>query len=80
MSPLDLTQFVEQLATFSALEQQVRSNVSLESIATMIYDMGSLIAGQWLGKTVSFESSRSPIPDPTSSFQPIFRPARTIAH
>lgn len=60
MSPLDSTQFVEQLATFSALEQQVRSNVSLESIATMIYDMGSLIAGQWLGKTVSFESSWIP--------------------
>lgn len=60
MAPLDSTQFVEQLATFSALEQQVRSNVSLESIATMIYDLGALVAGQWLGKTVSFESSWIP--------------------
>lgn len=60
LSPMDSTQFVEQLATFSTLEQQVRSNVNLESIATMIYDMGSLIAGQWLGKTVTFESSWIP--------------------
>lgn len=60
LSPLDSTQFVEQLATFSALEQQVRSNVNLESIATMIYDLGSLVAAQWLGKTVSFESSWIP--------------------
>ena len=38
----------------------MRSNVSLESIATMIYDLGSLVAAQWLGKTVSFESSWIP--------------------
>lgn len=60
LSPLDSTQFVEQLATFSTLEQQVRSNVNLESISTMIYDLGSLVASQWLGKTVSFESSWIP--------------------
>jgi flagellar basal-body rod modification protein FlgD len=60
LSPLDSTQFVEQLATFSTLEQQVRSNVNLESIAKMIYDMGTLVAGQWLGKTVTFESSWIP--------------------
>ena len=32
LEPLDSTAFVEQLATFSSLEQQVRSNGLLEAI------------------------------------------------
>lgn len=60
LSPLDSTQFVDQLATFSSLEQQVRSNTNLESIATMISDMHAMLASQWLGQTVSVESSWVP--------------------
>ncbi|MEQ8557468.1 MAG: flagellar hook capping FlgD N-terminal domain-containing protein [Henriciella sp.] len=60
LSPMDSTQFVEQLATFSTLEQQVRSNDSLQSIATMIGDLSSMLASEWLGKTVSVESSWVP--------------------
>ncbi|MCI4643282.1 MAG: flagellar biosynthesis protein FlgD, partial [Hyphomonadaceae bacterium] len=60
LSPMDSTQFVEQLATFSTLEQQVRSNQSLESIATMISDLHSVIASDWLGQKVSVESSWVP--------------------
>lgn len=56
LSPLDSTQFVEQLATFSTLEQQVTSNTNLEGIAQGINDLQSLIANQWLGQTVSVES------------------------
>ena len=57
LAPLDSTQFVEQLATFSTLEQQVRSNSNLEGIAQGINELQSLIASQWLGQTVSVESS-----------------------
>ena len=60
LSPMDSTQFVEQLATFSNLEQQVRGNESLESIATMIGDLHSMLASEWLGKSVSVESSWVP--------------------
>lgn len=60
LAPLDSTQFVEQLATFSALEQQVRSNSSLDIIATMMNDMTGLLAGQWLGQTVQIEASTLP--------------------
>ena len=35
-NPLDSTQFVEQLATFSGLEQQVASNAHLESIVELL--------------------------------------------
>ena len=60
LAPLDSTQFVEQLATFSTLEQQVRSNTSLESIAFMMNDVLTLVASEWLGESVSIESSWVP--------------------
>lgn len=63
LSPLDSTQFVEQLATFSTLEQQVRSNSNLEGIAQGINQLQSLIANQWLGETVSVETDTVPYRD-----------------
>ncbi len=60
LSPADSTQFVEQLATFSSLEQQVKSNASLETIATMMGDLHAIVASEWLGQTVSVESSWVP--------------------
>ncbi|WP_018148343.1 flagellar hook assembly protein FlgD [Henriciella marina] len=60
MSPLDSTQFVEQLASFSTLEQQVQSNQSLQSMASMIGDLHSMYASEWLGQTVTVESSWVP--------------------
>ncbi|MEC7288846.1 MAG: flagellar hook capping FlgD N-terminal domain-containing protein [Pseudomonadota bacterium] len=56
LSPLDSTQFVEQLATFSSLEQQVRTNSSLDSIASMIGDLHAIIANDWLGSEVAVAS------------------------
>ena len=69
LAPLDSTQFVEQLATFSSLEQQVRSNTSLESIATMMSDLHAMLASQWLGETVSIESSWVPYSGEAVDFQ-----------
>lgn len=60
LSPLDSTQFVEQLASFSTLEQQVRANSSLESMASMIGDLHSMYANEWIGQTVTVESSWVP--------------------
>ena len=60
LAPLDSTQFVEQLATFSTLEQQVQSNDSLSSIADMIFDLGTLLANEWLGEQITVESSYVP--------------------
>ena len=60
LSPLDSTQFVEQLATFSSLEQQVRGNDHLEAIATMMADYFTLTASNWVGETVAVESAYVP--------------------
>jgi len=56
LSPLDSTQFVEQLATFSSLEQQVKTNSSLDGIASMIGDLHAIIANDWLGQEVAVAS------------------------
>lgn len=56
LQPLESTQFVEQLATFSALEQQVKTNDTLGSIATMIGDLQSTLASEWLGQDVAVSS------------------------
>lgn len=56
LAPLDSTQFVEQLATFSSLEQQVETNNTLGSIASMIGDLHSALANEWLGQDVAVSS------------------------
>ncbi|MGH1422086.1 MAG: flagellar hook assembly protein FlgD [Hyphomonas sp.] len=60
LAPLDSTQFVEQLATFSTLEQQVGSNTRLDSIAGIMNDLHTVIANDWLGQSVTVESSWVP--------------------
>ena len=60
LSPMDSTQFVEQLATFSTLEQQVASNENLKTIATMIGDLHSMLASDWLGQEVMVQSDWVP--------------------
>lgn len=60
LSPMDSTQFVEQLATFSSLEQLVNSNTALNSIASMIGNLNALMASEWIGQEVSFNSAWRP--------------------
>ena len=60
LAPIDSTQFVQQLATFSSLEQQVNSNTQLGSIASMMGNLTGIMAGQALGQTLSLQSSWLP--------------------
>ena len=60
LSPMDSTQFVDQLATFSTLEQQVQTNSSLGGISFLIGDLHTMFASEWLGETVTLESSWVP--------------------
>lgn len=68
MSPMDSTQFVEQLATFSSLEQLVNSNTALTNISSMIGDLNGLMASQWLGEDVTFPSSFMPFTGEDATF------------
>jgi len=57
LAPMDSTQFVEQLATFSSLEQQLQTNSTLESIASMMTSLHAAASSDWVGQSVSMPSS-----------------------
>ncbi len=58
LKPIDSTEFVSELATFSAVEQQVKTNETLESIlASLSSDSGTLAGlSDWIGKEVRTEA------------------------
>ncbi|WOR14494.1 flagellar hook capping FlgD N-terminal domain-containing protein [Hyphomonas sp. FCG-A18] len=60
LQPADSTQFVEQLATFSSLEQQVETNSNLEAIGFLISDLHTIVANEWLGKDVAIDANQIP--------------------
>lgn len=58
LAPLDATQFVEQLATFSSVEQQIQSNTLLAKLVEASNGgVGLDGATQWIGKEVEAEAS-----------------------
>ncbi len=56
LSPLDSTQFVEQLASFSAVEQQIETNSKLDALAERLSVSAIDEASQWIGKDVEATS------------------------
>lgn len=60
LSPIDSTQFVEQLASFSAVEQQIESNRLLTEMLNSQSLSGLEGAAQWIGKEVGAPSERIP--------------------
>jgi flagellar basal-body rod modification protein FlgD len=67
-SPLDSTQFVEQLASFSAVEQQIETNKKLESLAENLAVSGLEGATQWVGKQIEAVSSAARFQGETLNF------------
>ena len=57
LSPLDSTQFVEQLASFSTVEQQIETNEKLDSLASSLSNSQLIDAAQWVGKNVETSTS-----------------------
>ncbi len=61
LQPLDSTQFVEQLASFSAVEQQVGTNEKLSRLVAQgnAQEIGQL--GGWIGQTVDARNAVFPL-------------------
>lgn len=49
LSPMDSTQFLSQLASFSAVEQQTLTNSQLAALNTQIGALGLAQAASWVG-------------------------------
>ncbi len=58
LKPLDSTEFVAQLASFSAVEQQINTNAKLDAITNALAGNRLDSAVQWVGKNVEFETSQ----------------------
>jgi flagellar basal-body rod modification protein FlgD len=59
LNPTDSTEFVAQLATFSAVEQQVQTNTSLDSILEVLASGATGGLSQWIGQEVRNPGSAS---------------------
>ncbi len=57
LSPLDSTQFVEQLASFSSVEQQIETNKKLDALTSGLAGSDLEAATQWIGKEVEIANS-----------------------
>ena len=56
LAPIDSTQFVEQLASFSSVEQQIKTNTLLEALTATLGGSDLESAAQWIGKEVEVVS------------------------
>jgi len=65
MKPVESTEFVAQLASFSAVEQQIRSNDRLDSILAALGGDGAGLA-EWIGKEVQSAAAAPFDGDPVS--------------
>ncbi len=52
LKPMDSTEFVAQLASFSAVEQQIRANDRLQGILDVLSGGGSAGLAEWIGREV----------------------------
>ncbi len=56
LAPIDSTQFVEQLASFSSVEQQIKTNDHLKELTASLTASSLEGATQWIGKQVEVET------------------------
>lgn len=63
LKPMDSTEFVAQLASFSAVEQQIETNNKLGELLGVLSDSPTANPTEWLGKEVLRESNAGPVFD-----------------
>lgn len=59
LSPIDSTQFVEQLASFSTVEQQIQTNSQLEDLVASLTASDLSSASEWIGRHVEISTKSS---------------------
>lgn len=63
LSPMDSTEFTNQLVQFAQVEQQINSNESLTSLITLSQQNIVTNAVNYIGKTVEAQSEKVPLQD-----------------
>lgn len=68
LSPMDSTQFTNQLVQFAGVEQQINANNNLESLIGLSQTSIGATAVSYLGKEVQAESATMPLQDGAAKF------------
>jgi flagellar basal-body rod modification protein FlgD len=79
LNPIDSTDYAVQLATFSGVEQQVRTNQILSELSELLGGSGLGQAAQWIGKDVLAVAPASFAGDPLTIDIPAARRAESLA-
>src|SRR5450755_3735385 len=58
-SPMDSSQFTQQLVQFSQVEQQINTNTNLNTLITQGQTQAGVNASSYLGKTVTVTNGKS---------------------
>src|SRR5271155_2046895 len=67
LDPLDTNQFTQQLVEFASVEQQVNMNTNLQTLISLQQTSQATSALQYLGNTVTVNSSPAALSNATSS-------------
>jgi len=67
LSPMDTTQFTEQLVSFAGVEQQIDMNTNLQTLISMQQSSESLQALQLVGANVTINSNTATLSNATST-------------
>ena len=68
LSPMDSTQFTNQLVQFSSVEQQINANSNLEKLITLQTAQQTAQAISYVGQTVEVSGSKLPLQNGSASF------------
>lgn len=68
LSPMDSTEFTNQLVQFASVEQQINANSNLESLITLTQTSVKTQAADYIGKNVEMNSTSLPLQDGQASF------------
>jgi flagellar basal-body rod modification protein FlgD len=79
LNPIDSADYAVQLATFSGVEQQVRTNQILSDLSELLGGSGLGQAAQWIGKDVLAVAPASFVGDPLAIEIPAARRAESLA-
>ncbi len=67
-SPLDTNQFTQQLVSFSAVEQQIKTNKNLQTLISLQTSQEAVAALPMVGKTIQYSESTAPLSNGQASF------------
>jgi flagellar basal-body rod modification protein FlgD len=67
-SPMDSSQFTQQLVEYSQVEQQIDTNSNLQTLITQGQGQGSAVATTYLGKQVTVTNGEAPLSGGTATW------------